>query len=63
MIILTIVTHFWRNKISLELQFSLDLLLFSHSVMSNYLRTHGQQYTRLPCAHLSQSLFKLMSIE
>ena len=29
------------------------LLLFSHSVMSNSLQPHGQQYTRLPCPSLS----------
>ena len=28
-------------------------LLFSHSVMSNSLQPHGQQYTRLPCPSLS----------
>ena len=27
--------------------------LFSHSVMSDFLRPHGQQHTRLPCSSLS----------
>ena len=29
------------------------LLLFSHSVLSNSLRSHGLQHTRLPCPSLS----------
>ena len=29
------------------------LLRFSHSVMSNFLRTHGQQHIRLPCPSTS----------
>jgi len=29
------------------------LLLFSHSVMSDYLQPHGRQDTRLPCSSLS----------
>ena len=37
---------------------------FSHSVVSDSLRPHGLQHTRLPCPSLnSQSLLKLMSIE
>ena len=41
-----------------------QLLLFSHSVMSDSLRSHGLQYARPPCAITnSWSLLKLMSIE
>ena len=32
------------------------VLLFSHSVMSDSLRPHGQQHTRLPCLSLSPRL-------
>ena len=40
------------------------LLLFSHSVVSNSLQTHGLQHTSLPCPFtISCSLLKLMSIE
>ena len=44
------------------------LLLFIHWVMSDSLRPHGLQHTRLPCPSVgfpsgSQSLLKLMSIE
>ena len=40
------------------------LLLFSRSVVSNSLRPHGLQHTRLPLSFtISQSLLKLMSIE
>jgi len=39
------------------------MLLFSHEVVSNSLQPHGLQHTRLPCASLSPSLLKLMSIE
>ena len=39
------------------------LLLFSHSVVSDSLRPHGLQNTRLCCPSLSPSLLKLMSIE
>ena len=35
---------------------------FSHSVMSDSLRSHGLQHTRLPCTN-SWSLLKLMSTE
>ena len=38
-------------------------LLFSCSVMSSSLRTHGRQHIRLPVLHYSQSLCKFMSIE
>ena len=31
---------------------NMELLLFSHSVMSDSLQTHGLQYTRLPCPSL-----------
>ena len=42
----------------------LRILLFSCSVMSDSLRPHGLQHTRLPCPSLSsRSLLKLMSIE
>ena len=33
------------------------LLLFSHSVMSDYLWPHGLQHTRLPCPSLSPEAF------
>ena len=37
---------------------------FNHSVVSDSLRLHGLQHTRLPCpSHNSQSLLKVMSIE
>ena len=36
---------------------------FSHSVMSNSLRPHGQQHARPPCPSLTPGLPKLMSIE
>ena len=39
------------------------LLLFSSSVMSESLRHHGLQHSRLPCPSPSPSLFKLMSVE
>ena len=40
------------------------LLLFSHSVMSNSLRPHRLQHTRLPLSFIiSRSLLKFMSIE
>ena len=40
------------------------LLLFSRSVVSDSLRPHGLQHTRLLCpSPISQSLLKLMSIE
>ena len=39
------------------------LLLFSCSVMSNSLWTHGLQHARYPCPSLSPRLFKLKSIE
>ena len=40
------------------------LLLFSHSVVSDSLRPHGLQHTRLPCPFtISQSLLTLMSVE
>ena len=38
-------------------------LLFSHSVISSSLRTHGLQHARLPLSIVSWSLLKLMSIE
>jgi len=34
-----------------------DLLVFSCSVMSDSLRSHGLQHARLPCPLLSPSLF------
>ena len=37
-------------------------LLFSHSVVSNSLRPHELQHSRLPCPSLSPSLPKLMSV-
>ena len=37
-----------------------QLLLFSHSVITGSLEPHGMQHTRFPCP---QSLLKLMSIE
>ena len=39
------------------------MLLLSCSVMSDSLRPHELQQTRLPCPSLSLSLLKLMSIE
>ena len=39
------------------------LLLFSRSVVSNSLQSHGLQHTRFPVHHYLQSLFKVMSIE
>ena len=40
------------------------LLLFSCSVMSDSLRSHGLQHARLPCPFtISQSFLRLMSIE
>ena len=36
---------------------------FSHSVVSDSLRTHGLQYNRPPCPSPTPSLLKLMSIE
>ena len=39
------------------------LFLFSCSVMSDSLQSHGLQHTRLPCPYISWSLLKLMSIE
>ena len=39
------------------------LLLFSCSVMSNSLRSHGLQHTSFPCPSLSPSWLKLTSIE
>ena len=39
------------------------LLLFSCSVVSNSLQSHGLQHTRLPCPSSSPSLLKLVSIE
>ena len=43
--------------------FFLKLLLFSYSVVSNSLRLHGLQHSRLTCSSVSLSLLKLMSIE
>ena len=37
------------NFIFLSVKMTLLSLLFSHSVMSNSLRSHGLQHTRLPC--------------
>ena len=45
----------WRSHF--ENHCSTSLLLFSHSVMSNSLQSHGLQHTRLPCpfpAHLPE---------
>ena len=39
------------------------LLLFSRSVVSNSLQSHGLQHTRFPVHHYLQRLFKVMSIE
>ena len=39
------------------------LLLFSHSVVSDSLWPHGQKHARIPCASISRSLLKLISIE
>ena len=38
-------------------------LLFSHSLVSDSLKLHALQHTRLPCPSVSQSLLKLTSIE
>ena len=46
---------------SSEMHFS--LWLFSHSVISNSLRPHGLQHTRLPCPSESPGACSLMSIE
>ena len=58
--------HSWR-KVSWLFQRSFDLRIFykvqfSHSVMSDSLRSHGLQHARLPCTN-SWSLLKFMSIE
>ena len=37
--------------------------MFSHSVVSDSLQTHGLQHTRFPVVSISQSLLKLISIE
>ena len=39
------------------------LLLFSSQLVSDSLRPHGLQHTRLPCPPLSGSFLKFMSIE
>ena len=41
----------------------LPFLLFSHSVISDSLRPHGLQHTRLPCPSQLQNLLKLMFFE
>ena len=38
-------------------------MLFSHSVVSNSLQSHGLQHARLPRPSVSPSLLKLLSIE
>ena len=38
-------------------------MLFSHSVVSNSLQSHGVQHARLPRPSVSPSLLKLLSIE
>ena len=43
--------------------FPIVMLLFSRSVVSDSLRPHGLQHTRLPWPSLSPSLLKFMSIE
>ena len=40
------------NVYTTSMKISMELLLFSHSVMSDSLQTHGLQYTRLPCPSL-----------
>ena len=40
-----------------------QMLLLSHSIMSNSLWPHGLQHARLPCLSLSPSLLKLMCTE
>ena len=45
------------------LSFQFSSVQFSCSVMSNSLRPHEQQHTRLPCPSLSPRVLKLMSIE
>ena len=47
----------------LSLGFSGPWLLFSRSVVSDSLRPHGLQHTRLPCPSPSPRLCRLMSIE
>ena len=49
---------FWKYSVkesfhTTHIQFPLFLLLFSHSVMSDSLRPHGLQHSRLPCPSLS----------
>ena len=39
------------------------LLLFSHSVVSDFLRPHGPQHARLPCPFPPRRICSLMSIE
>ena len=39
------------------------LLLFSHSVVSDFLRPHGLQHARLPCPFPPPRICSLMSIE
>ena len=41
----------------------MNKLLFSHSVVSNSLQSHGLQHARLPRPSVSPSLLKLLSIE
>ena len=40
-----------------------QMLLLSHSIMSNSLWPHGLRHARLPCLSLSPSLLKLMCTE
>ena len=43
--------------------FTICSVQFSHSVVSDSLRPHGLQHTRLPCPSPTPGVFKLMSIE
>ena len=48
--------YFFFPKIISVAQFSLLLLLFSHSVVSNSLWPHGLQHARLPCPLISPGI-------
>ena len=50
-----------RNEVQKEGE--IYKLLFSCSVLTNYLQTHRLQLVRLPCPTISWSLLKLRSIE
>ena len=60
----TISVCFDSTTPELRLVTGICTVQFNHSVVSDSLRLHGLQHTRLPCpSHNSQSLLKVMSIE